>query len=583
MTMTLRSSNKILAQAAIVLFIFWIVALILITRPLSNTTQSDINSDVLQRLSKAVAELETLKVKNRELQWILSNITHEALTGKFSGDVVEKIKLTLEKKIEPAAQNAQSIVNVPSKEYELKRREIYRGVQEMWYFVSQELQKIKKKGYEPSTNDFGNIIQDILLSMKEHQVILLNDITELSIMEGYDVWRVQESRALSDLIQRRLHYLQNPADCSKARKLVCNLNKSCGYGCQIHHAAYCFIMAYATKRTLILNSKKWRYHRGGWEKVFLPVSDTCTDPSGFDRSNWPGHNDTQVIELPIVDMLSPRPPFLPLSIPRDLSERMIRLHGDPQVWWIGQFMKYLLRYQPETQKMLENAQESMNFKKPIVGVHVRRTDKVGTEAAYHSIDEYMSHVADYFTMLEVKQKVETKRVYLASDDPSVLPEARKRYPEYEFLGDISIAKGAAVATRYSDSSLKGILIDIHLLAHSDYLVCTFSSQVCRLAYEIMQTLYPDAAYKFKSLDDIYYYGGQGPHQQIAIYPHTARRSGEISMQVGDILGIAGNHWDGYSKGTNERTKQAGLYPSFKASDKYNIVDFPTYNEIDNVD
>ena len=137
---------------------------------------------------------------------------------------------------------------------------------------------------------------------------------------------------------------------------------------------------------MILNSKKWRYHRGGWERVFLPVSETCTNPSGLDRSNWPGNlvhwiaianflnfffftgkSDTQVVELPIVDMLSPRPPHLPLAIPKDLSERMIRLHGDPTVWWIGQFMKYLLRYQPETQAMLDEAKESMNFKKPIVG------------------------------------------------------------------------------------------------------------------------------------------------------------------------------------------------------------------------
>lgn len=154
-----------------------------------------------------------------------------------------------------------------------------------------------------------------------------------------------------------------------------------------------------------------------------------------------------------------------------------------------------------------------------------------------------------------------------------------RYPNYEFLGDVSIAKGAAVATRYTDSSLRGILIDIHMLAHADYLVCTFSSQVCRLAYEIMQALHPDASSKFKSLDDIYYYGGQGPHQQLALYAHTARRPGEISMDVGDVLGIAGNHWDGYSKGTNERTKQAGLYPSFKAVDNYRIVDFPSYSEV----
>jgi len=123
-------------------------------------------------------------------------------------------------------------------------------------------------------------------------------------------------------------------------------------------------------------------------------------------------------------------------------------------------------------------------------------------------------------------------------------------------------------------------MDIDMLAHSDFLVCTFSSQVCRLAYEIMQTLHPDASNKFKSLDDIYYYGGQGAHQQVAMYPHKIAREGEIALQVGDVLGIAGNHWDGYSRGVNERTKISGLYPSFKAHEKYNIVDFPPYSEVD---
>jgi len=51
---------------------------------------------------------------------------------------------------------------------------------------------------------------------------------------------------------------------------------------------------------------------------------------------------------------------------------------------------------------------------------------VGTEAAFHSIDEYMFHVADHFNKLDMKQKVEVRRVYLASDDPSVIPEAKKK-------------------------------------------------------------------------------------------------------------------------------------------------------------
>ena len=54
-----------------------------------------------------------------------------------------------------------------------------------------------------------------------------------------------------------------------------------------------------------------------------------------------------------------------------------------------------------------------------------------------------------------------------------------RYSDYEVLGDPLIAKTAAVATRYSDSSLNGIIMDIYFLSQSDYLVCTFSSQVIK--------------------------------------------------------------------------------------------------------
>ena len=58
-----------------------------------------------------------------------------------------------------------------------------------------------------------------------------------------------------------------------------------------------------------------------------------------------------------------------------------------------------------------------------------------------------------------------------------------------------------------------------MLSRTDFLVCTFSSQVCRVAYEIMQYLKPDASDNFKSLDDIWYFGGQDEHQQVAVMDH----------------------------------------------------------------
>ena len=93
-----------------------------------------------------------------------------------------------------------------------------------------------------------------------------------------------------------------------------------------------------------------------------------------------------------------------------------------------------------------------------------------------------------------------------------------------------------ILVRYSDSSLRGVIQDIHLLSLTDYLVCTFSSQVCRIAYEIMQQHHPDASTRFKSLDDIWYYGGQEEHQQEAILAHKPAHHGEVrrSQYLSDL-------------------------------------------------
>ena len=134
-------------------------------------------------------------------------------------------------------------------------------------------------------------------------------------------------------------------------------------------------------------------------------------------------------------------------------------------------------------------------------------------------------------------KLSKKQVYVASDDPKVLAECRKKYPDYEFLGDQKASKSAAVSSRYSSNSLKGIISDIHMLSRTDFLVCTFSSQVCRVAYEIMQYLKPDASDNFKSLDDIWYFGGQDEHQQVAIMDHAHTTREELDLQVGDTIGM----------------------------------------------
>lgn len=101
-----------------------------------------------------------------------------------------------------------------------------------------------------------------------------------------------------------------------------------------------------------------------------------------------------------------------------------------------------------------------------------------------------------------------------------------------------------------------------------------------MAYELMQTMHPDAAHRFKSLDDTYFFPGQWPHFHEAILPHNPlNRTNEIQIQVGDLIFVAGNHWNGFLMGRNKRTNQTGLFPSFKVVDKIVTAKFPLYSNV----
>uniref|UniRef100_T1HHA0 GT23 domain-containing protein n=1 Tax=Rhodnius prolixus TaxID=13249 RepID=T1HHA0_RHOPR len=475
----------------ILLLLVWLIFIVIALSFVRHEPDQQTN----QRISQALRDLQYLHQQREEI----TNLVINLYLIRF---------LTVMSLVCPYIPLSKlKILEKPPLEYEKLRRRLQSGIEEMWFFISSQVKLLQRKS-EGKSPIIAEHLKTILNEGIEHKRALLNDVFQLAEVDGYSAWRLKEAVELSDLVQRRITHLQNPPDCNEAKKLVCKLNKGCGYGCQLHHAVYCLIVAYGTQRTLILQSKGWKYNRKGWEQVFKPVSETCTTVTE-PVHKWPGTFNSPTVLLGIVDSVTPRPPFIPLVVPKDLAERIERLHGQPSVWWVGQFLKYLLRPQPATTDLLKDAANKFKFQRPIVGVHIRRTDKVGTEAAFHSSDEYMLHVEDYYKQLAFNStKPITKRIYLASDDDKVFSEIRSRYPDYEVLGDSKIAKSAALSTRYSGNSLNGIVMDIYFLSQTDYLVCTFSSQVCRVAYEIMQSLHHDASTRFRSLDDIYYFGGQ---------------------------------------------------------------------------
>ena len=254
--------------------------------------------------------------------------------------------------------------NSVSLELEKTRRRASKELREMWYYLSAEITKINR-GVDDRTK---KSLTKMLDNFAEVHRALSNNMEKINNGNHLARWRKQELENLSKVVQRRLRRLQNPADCQTVKKLVCELNKGCGYGCQIHHLLYCFLTAYGTKRTLILDSKNWRYSPAkGWEGVFEPVSDSCKTAGG-PVENWSRSSaNSQNVLLPIVDSVQPKPEHLPPAVPADLAVRLKLLHGFPFVWWIGQFAKYLFRYQPEVGKEINDKKQSLGFKHPIVG------------------------------------------------------------------------------------------------------------------------------------------------------------------------------------------------------------------------
>ena len=78
--------------------------------------------------------------------------------------------------------------------------------------------------------------------------------------------------------------------------------------------------------------------------------------------------DDHTIKLPMMQYLSHRPDFMPLAIPDDIADRLKRVHMNPAVWWIGQFVDYLIRPNTDLKLHLQKEQDQLVFSRPIVGL-----------------------------------------------------------------------------------------------------------------------------------------------------------------------------------------------------------------------
>ncbi len=165
----------------------------------------------------------------------------------------------------------------------LKERKVYElrvenSMRESWWYIRSQLSMLKAG--EIPTDTVTPFITDTLYSMLDQYNSARRWYEELkhgvspdsAMQPNWQYWQKNVSIEMRSIMQKRLNRLQNPKDCDSAKKLVCQVGKTCGFGCQIHHVTYCFILAYASERTLVLDSKAWSYSSQGWDSVFLPVT-----------------------------------------------------------------------------------------------------------------------------------------------------------------------------------------------------------------------------------------------------------------------------------------------------------------------
>lgn len=140
--------------------------------------------------------------------------------------------------------------------------------------------------------------------------------------------------------------------------------------------------------------------------------------------------------------------------------------------------------------------------------------------------------------------------------------------------DNTNANDEASYDRKSTTGFESILIDLHFLAHSNYLVCTMSSNVCRLAYEMQMAINLDNFLMFKSLDTEYFNYFDLTLFKIAILQN--KNPHHLNFRRGDLIMkriLDGNNFDGYLKngmfsGRMINDPNSKTYPSYKTIDFY---------------
>ncbi|XP_052774806.1 alpha-(1,6)-fucosyltransferase-like [Mya arenaria] len=427
---------------------------------------------------------------------------------------------------------------------------------------------------ELSANDSGimETLSNVCKKLLKLQTELARGVLEEKIRhQTGNEWRIKMSRELQSEVQYHLNQYKESPQCNSSRILTCLHVFWTPIGSFIHRTLSCLVAALSSQRALVMDAKDTTFIPTNWGS-YMNLKHRHHWPCSISNS-MNINNEKDLAKYSSFEELtmpaSGNSITNPTEIPNHLAKKLFSFNKHPSAWWIGVMAEYVMLGKDKLSRIFQDAIQTMPFTSPVVGVHVRRTDKIGPEARFHALEEYMINVADWYNAYEAVHGHVERKVYLASDNVEVLFEAEQKYPEYVFMFNKTTTKHSTnVKTRTSKLAMDAIVRDTVLLSRCDFLVCTMSSNICRLAYELMHVQTGDAFDRAVSVDVDWFYYLHLSRIYTAMMPHSYPVHMEISFKVGDVI-ITNTFKQsqvqekGFIIGKNRRTGQTGLVPKYK--------------------
>eukprot|EP01116_Phalansterium_solitarium_P009111 TRINITY_DN23137_c0_g1_i1.p1 TRINITY_DN23137_c0_g1~~TRINITY_DN23137_c0_g1_i1.p1 ORF type:complete len:452 (-),score=123.91 TRINITY_DN23137_c0_g1_i1:327-1682(-) len=323
-----------------------------------------------------------------------------------------------------------------------------------------------------------------------------------------------ETSRLFDELERR----QNPDDCRQARLVVRNRTFDWGLGGEVHMWAQFMFMAWDTDRAFVNLPQRWRY--SPQPDCPTHASDCFMRPLG--RCTVDALRPDEASELPPGGR----------AVMKSSAQRVVRIEGDYRDYYLGQYggpdrrsglkstspdayyhqlsvsklerlgtprwfwtrlVAFICRPQRNVLEAIERHKEATRYGTDqfTVGLQVRRGNIVKHGVAYFNVSSYVDHIQEYLLRQpSYEPQRSTVGVYLMSSDPGIIAET-KLFPQFRWMireHIDSISERPEVPIGY-DVTLN-LLVDIHLVAASEFMVGSKHSNLGHLLMELALAWHP---------------------------------------------------------------------------------------------